>query len=338
MSLATVLVLLAALAVSSSLLVLVVFAVWWIDRFDREPIHLVALVFLWGASVAPAASVMSLAALENALRWDPASSGPGGLAAVSLAGPFAEELFKAIGVLLVVFLTSKFDNPTDGLVYGTAVGLGFAVSENVVYGIGTGVAVDTVPMVLLTVVGRTLLSAGIHAVCSAVFGGFLGCAILSRRKLVRFGAVAFGFATAVAIHGLWNFTLTVVGPFAADGSPRSWLIALPALYLLYGATLAAFLLWEHHILKTQLAEEVSLELAPEWVLDIIPYYRRRVRSDWWPSRNERTVLSRLLTRIAFRKHAVRHLPPDEAAIASLEVVQLRQRLRMILAPGPEDTE
>ena len=338
MSLATVFVLLAALVVSSALLGLVVFLVWWIDRFDREPIHLVAMVFLWGASVAPAASVMSITAVERAFQWDPAASGPGGLAAVSLVGPFAEELFKAVGVLLVLFLTSKFDNPTDGVVYGTAAGLGFAVSENVVYGIGTGMTLNSVPMVLLAVVGRTLLSAGVHAVCSAVFGGFLGFALLCRRKLTRIGSVVFGFATAVALHGLWNLTLTVVGPFAHDGSPRSWLIALPALYVLYVATLGAFLLWEHRILKTQLAEEVSLQLAPEWVLDVIPYYRRRIRSNWWPSRNERTVLSRLLTRIAFRKHAVRHLPPSEAAIASLEVAQLRQRLRVILAPNPEDAD
>ncbi len=170
-------------------------------------------------------------------------------------------------------------------------------------------------------------SEGFWDVQSSAAGNWsgLGRSHLASRQPSRF--TAFGIS-----HSRWS------DRSAADGSPRSWLIALPALYLLYGATLAAFLLWEHHILKTQLAEEVSLQLAPEWVLDIIPYYRRRVRSGWWPSRNERTVLSRLLTRIAFRKHAVRHLPPDEAAIASLEVVQLRQRLRMILAPGPEDTE
>jgi RsiW-degrading membrane proteinase PrsW (M82 family) len=335
-SLATVFVLLASLVVSSALLVLVVFSVWWIDRFDREPIHLVAMVFLWGAAVAPAASVMSLTVVENAFHWDPTASGTAGLAAVSLVGPFAEELFKAIGVLLVVFLTSKFDNPTDGVVYGTAVGLGFAVSENVVYGIGTGLTLNSVPMVLLAVVGRTLLSAGVHAVCSAAFGGFLGFALLCRSKSTRIGSVVFGLAIAVALHGLWNFTLTVVGPFAHDGSPRSWLIALPALYVAYVAILGAFLLWEHRILKAQLAEEVSLQLAPEWVLEVIPYYRRRIQSSWWPSRTERTVLSRLLTRIAFRKYAVSHLPPPEAAIASLEVAQLRQRLRAILAPDPDD--
>ncbi len=94
----------------------------------------------------------------------------------------------------------------------------------------------------------------------------------------------------------------------------------------------AFLHSEHRILKRQLGEEVALSMAPAWVVEVIPYYRRRVRGDWWPARNERTVISRLLTKIAFRKHALRHTPQDEAAIASLEVVRLRQRIRAILNP------
>jgi hypothetical protein len=91
-------------------------------------------------------------------------------------------------------------------------------------------------------------------------------------------------------------------------------------------------------LKRQLADEVALSMAPAWILDVIPFYRRRLRSDWWPLRNERTVISRLLTRIAFRKHALRHIPQDEAAIASLEVVRLRQRIRSILNPAPGDED
>jgi hypothetical protein len=107
---------------------------------------------------------------------------------------------------------------------------------------------------------------------------------------------------------------------------------VPIVYAAYLVVLAAFLRSEQRILKRQLAEEVALQLAPPWVVDVIPYYRRRVRGDWWPNRAERTVIARLLTRVAFRKQALRHLPRNEAAIASLEVVRLRQRLRAILSP------
>ncbi len=87
----------------------------------------------------------------------------------------------------------------------------------------------------------------------------------------------------------------------------------------YLGALFAFLRSEQRILSIELAEEVELEVVPKWVLDVIPSYRRRIRSEWWPSRRERTVLARLLTRLAFRKHAVKRLPDGESQLAGLEV-------------------
>jgi hypothetical protein len=75
-----------------------------------------------------------------------------------------------------------------------------------------------------------------------------------------------------------------------------------------------------------------LRLVPSWVPEVIPFYRRRVRSDWWPRRSERVVLSRLLTRLAFRKYQTSRLPAAEAAMASLEIVHLRTRVRRMLEP------
>jgi hypothetical protein len=237
-----------------------------------------------------------------------------------------------------VRFSSKFDNPTDGIVYGTAVGLGFAVTENVVYGLGGGMNLDGPRGILLLVGGRTVLSAGVHALCSATLGGFLGHAMLSRKSAVRAAWSAAGLAVAIALHTAWNVALDYAGIFSNDGSLRIWLVVVPVLYGCYVAVLAAFLRSEHGILKRQLAEEVDLGVVAPWVLDVIPYYRRRVRGNWWPSRRERTVIARLLTRVAFRKHALRHLPKEEAMIASLEVVQLRKRVREILGEVPDEID
>ena len=335
MSLAATLVLLAALTVSAAVLLIVVAGVWWFDRYDREPLHLVAMVFLWGASVSPLAAVFVVPPLERLLA-DFGNIQSMTWVGVGLLTPLIEEIAKAVGVLLVVILSSKFDNPTDGVVYGTAVGLGFAVTENVIYGISGGIHLYSVAGILILVGGRTLLSAGVHALSSSIFGGFLGHAVLSGRRLAKIAWTSTGLAIAVILHGSWNLGLTWLGPVGEEGSPRLWLSALPALYLVYVIVLALFLHSEQNILKRQLADEVELGVVPSWVLDIIPYYRRRVRANWWPSRSERTVIARLLTRVAFRKHALRHLPATEAAIASLEVVSLRQRLRDIL--DPEDPE
>ncbi len=331
MSLITVLVVLTALVVSAGLLLIVVALVWWFDRYDREPLHLVAVVFLWGASVAPTVSVMAVAALGRIFDGSvPAASL--GVIDISILAPFVEETAKAVGVLLVVLLTDKFDNPTDGVVYGTAVGLGFAVTENIVFALGAIAESSGTGGILMLVGGRTLLSAGVHALSSAVFGGLVGYAVWSPKRAARLGWSCAGLALAIALHSAWNTALLYVGPFSPDGTLRGWLAFLPSLYVVYVVILTAFLHSEHRILKRELAEEVELRLAPAWVIDVIPYYRRRVRSDWWPSRPERTVIARLLTRVAFRKHVIRRLPPDEATIASLELVMLRQRVREILGP------
>jgi len=240
-------------------------------------------------------------------------------------------------VVLVVLLTRDFDNPTDGFVYGTAVGLGFAVTENSIYGIGAGVGMGLADLLKL-MVGRTFFSAGLHGLAGATFGGFLGHAVLTHKPWQRGSWAAIGLGAAATLHGSWNATLLLVGPMTPGGGLRAWLVILPVLYAGYVLILAAFLQSEHRILKQQLDEEVALSLAPTWVAEVIPYYRRRLQSDWWPLREERTVISRLLTRIAFRKHALRHIPKDEAAIASLEVVRLRQRLRAILAPEPGEED
>jgi hypothetical protein len=250
------------------------------------------------------------------------------------SAPFVEEAAKAIGVLLIVIFTSEFDNPIDGVVYGTSVGLGFAVSENILYGVGTASAYpDDTARMLLVITGRTVMTAGVHAVCSATFGGFLGHAMLTGRLRQRAAWTVAGLSAAVLLHTGWNVALIFFGPVAENGSPRGWLLALPGLFLAYLAVIGGFLKSEHRILVQQLGEEVSLGLAPSWVLDVIPYYRRRVRTEWWPSRKERTVIARLLTRLAFRKQALRNLPANRSAVASLEIVRLRQRVREILGPA-----
>ena len=139
-----------------------------------------------------------------------------------------------------------------------------------------------------------------------------------------------GLIGAAAIHSGWNLMLLRLES-SVDPVPISWwFVAVPVLYALYLAALYIFLRSEQRILSVELAEEVEFNTVPEWVLEVIPYYRRRIRSKWWPVRRERTVLARLLTRLAFRKHAVKQLPEGESQLAGLEVVRLRQRIRGML--------
>jgi len=326
---------LTSLAVSSILLVGVLAAVWWFDRYDREPLHLVIIVFLWGAVAAPPLAI-SVEALVEAVTGLVGGGHVAGLVGTVGLGPAVEELLKAVGVLSVVAMSRQFDNPTDGIVYGTAVGLGFALTENVLYGL-SGMLGGMGGGVVQLVIGRTLFSAGVHALSSAAFGGLLGVAYLSRSWRCRVLWLLLGGLAAVALHTAWNALVVWLSIDGPSSAALPWLALVPALYALYVALFALLLAWERRVLRSELGEEVALGVLPGWVVDVMPHYWQRVGGRWWPSRAERTVIARLLTRLAFRKYALRRLPPDESALAGLEVVGLRHQIRAIFEP-PQDRD
>ncbi|MCD4750077.1 MAG: PrsW family intramembrane metalloprotease [Thermoanaerobaculales bacterium] len=322
----------AALLVASVLLFTVVLLVWWVDRYDREPLPLLFGVLFWGMVIAPGlvGFAASLEVFQEYLSvMNPALDSLGVFGAAAL-----EEGAKGLGILLVILFSRHFDNPTDGLVYGTAVGLGFAITENLFHGLGASILPQTV--MLKTIIGRTLYTAGVHALASSVFGAGLGLARLSGRAGARWLWSVTGFVLAVLLHGGWNQVVITLG-LGVSGGYHPWLILLP-LYLLYAGTFGLLLHAEHRILIRQLADEVRLGVLPGWTVTVIPYYRRRIRSGWWPSRPERAVISRLLTKLAFRKHALASAGTSGSSLDGLELVSLRKHIQSILRPvedGPD---
>ncbi len=309
-----------SLAVAAILLVVVVVLVWWIDRYDREPWPIVLLVFLWGMIVAPGLVIL-VGGLIQGIEFGFGFNFP---IAVGVA-PLIEELAKGAGILLVVVFSQHFDNPTDGLVYGTAVGLGFAVTENLLYGLWSAPELGQ-GQAMAVVFGRTLFTAGVHALASSLVGAGLGFGRTSGRRLSAVGWAVMGLVAAVVLHGGWNAAVVNLP------SEAGWLfptMILGPMYLIFGVSFGLMLWGEHRILIRQLSEEVELGVVPDWAAGVIPYYRRRVRSDWWPSRPERIVISRLLTRLAFRKHALA-ARGDSANIEGLEIVRLRATIQGIL--------
>ena len=78
--------------------------------------------------------------------------------------PFVEESTKGI-FLLILATSKKFDNVTDGLVYGGAIGLGFGMTENLLYFLSYG---KTLHELLSLVVIRSFSKAwGLGAFSSA---------------------------------------------------------------------------------------------------------------------------------------------------------------------------
>lgn len=112
--------------------------------------------------------------------------------------PVIEELLKAL-VLLWLITNPRFRYIVDGAVYGIAVGIGFAWSENIaIYLPGAGDAVLGVAL------SRTLSTSLMHATASGLVG--IGLGRLRRTTSARRNIVpVVGIVFAIVLHGGYNF-------------------------------------------------------------------------------------------------------------------------------------
>jgi hypothetical protein len=301
------------------LLSVAAFFILWLDRYGTEPVVRLGLVALWGLACP---LLLRLADPHLGLAGDPETlSGPGLLpAGVGLLA----QLMLAAALALVA--TSNFlEGPVDGAVYGTVAGLGLAVSENLI-AVGTaGPASWPVLPVFLTIV---------EAAAAAVVGAGIGIAKLAARPALRvpcaLAAVGCAGMLRWALLGLASWGCSLWG--SRNGPVDLALIVLAA-GVLCGVFLAA-LAFERRVLAAQLGEEVRLGVLAEWVASVLPSYLRRIRSEWWPERDERREIVRLLTALAYRKHHLRGLSDESAQLYGLEVGRLRQRARTLMALAP----
>ncbi|SNX68119.1 protease prsW family protein [Bacillus oleivorans] len=128
------------------------------DEFDSEPLHLVFRTFLFGALlVFPIMFVQYVFSVEQVMVSN--------LANAFLSSALLEEFFKWFILFQTIYLHSEFDEPYDGIVYGTSISLGFATLENILYLIGNGVEFA---------LGRALLPVSSHALFGVLMGYYLG--------------------------------------------------------------------------------------------------------------------------------------------------------------------
>ncbi|MEV0229749.1 PrsW family intramembrane metalloprotease [Nonomuraea sp. NPDC050786] len=199
-------------------------AVLSLDRLEPEPKLHLAFAFAWGAGVAIVLGVaLTLAGQELFSRAGLGAAVVDDVGKVLLA-PLVEEALKGSALLLLLRRRQEIDGLTDGIVYASMAGLGFAAVENVGYYLlaydadGAGGAVQLFVM-------RGLIDPLGHPIYTSLIG--LGVAYaLTRRTPARFAAVPLGYVGAVSLHGLWNG--------AATTSSLAW---LGAAYLVIMAVL-----------------------------------------------------------------------------------------------------
>lgn len=177
--------------------------VLFLDRYEPEPLRIVALTFLWGATIATFAAVVLNTAGEVIVS-EQLGTGAAEIYGYSISAPVVEESAKGLVLFgLFWFFRSEFNGVVDGVVYAGLVGLGFAMTENVLY-YGRGAAEEGVVGAVGTFVARGLLSPFAHPIFTAMTGIGLGLAAVSRSRGVRAVAPLVGLVAAIVLHSIWN--------------------------------------------------------------------------------------------------------------------------------------
>jgi len=312
--------------------VLYLAVIWWLDRYEREPIWLVALVFLWGA-----VGGIFFGAVISMIFTVPVNIVMGAHAA-QVAGavfiaPVIEEITKGVIILMIVW-NRNFDNATDGFVYGAASGLGFAMVENFLYfslGALSGDPAQWFGVVFL----RTLFTAPMHALASSCFGAMVGYAKFQRSAVAWVLYPIVGLGLAMTIHFLWNL-------FAiASEEYQSGLPFLISILVITGEFFLIFLVFqlsilsESRLIRRELEGEVSGGLIPAHHLDFVPYYFKRFKTGWLPPHVKKNKYIEAATELAFRLYQLSRCGPKRRKFYEGEVQKLRTKVRNMLAgPAP----
>jgi RsiW-degrading membrane proteinase PrsW (M82 family) len=163
------------------------------DRLEPEPKRYVAMTFVYGAVVSIGIAIF----LEKILQEIFQDIIPPVLA-ISLFSAIVEEPSKALAIRFP-YDAGQMDGVMDGVVYGVAAGLGFAATENFLYGIGFGVEV-TLFRVLLIPIG--------HGAWTSITG--VGYGLKSEGKV---SSVVPFLLIAIVFHFSWNYLVIISSEF-----------------------------------------------------------------------------------------------------------------------------
>lgn len=262
--------------------------IWRFDRYDREPLKLVVINYLWGALGAIILALIGSIILTTLLSLHIKDPDYISIAGAILIAPVVEEITKG-SFLLITVTNKKFDNITDGIVYGGAIGLGFGMTENFFYFVTYG---QNLSDLLILIIIRSLFSGVMHCVSTATFGVFLGMAKFKSSNKNLLYAIT-GLLIAMLIHSIWNSAVsfkstTYLGFLFMIGSIMIFIFA-------YSVSIKK----EKKIIFDELREESETGLIPESHLVILSSAGRD-RKGWLDEKIRKTYI-KAATTLAFRK-------------------------------------
>ena len=234
-----------------------------LDRYEIEPARALLACVAWGAIGAVLLSLIGGYLFQIALV-DTFGFELTALASVVLGAPLVEETAKGIAVLVFLILARhEFDNTLDGLVYGAFVGVGFAMTENVLY-FGQTYLEGGIGDLGELFVARAVLGGFGHPAYTAVTGAAIGWA-RSRygQGLARVAVPVLGWTIAVVLHAAWNGGLVFIEVRRGDEIGLLQAVAVQAAVVLAPAVLVLYAVarlsarHELQILRDRLRDEVT---------------------------------------------------------------------------------
>jgi RsiW-degrading membrane proteinase PrsW (M82 family) len=290
-------------------------AVYWYDRYEKEPVILLMTAFLWGAIP----SVILAIGVDLFFNLPPELFSPRALEAIQLGvfSPFIEEALKGV---VIVFLARKyqeeFNGVMDGIIYGAITGLGFAMTSNLI-GYTTSFLYRGFESLGTLIFVEGFLSGLNHAMYSAILGGGIGYVTTTNRLKYKSFILIATYLTAVFVNGVHSLLRSNILNQPTLGFILNWIGISTIVYVMTS------LLYRQRItLEKFLAEEL-----PQKKINILlnskqrKAYLKAAKSTQGRKAKKRSVKQfELLAELAFaKKEAIKNFESEhERRIKSLK--------------------
>jgi RsiW-degrading membrane proteinase PrsW (M82 family) len=303
--------------------VLYVGALYWADRYEKEPKAMLAATFLWGAIPALLVAV----AVRLFFKIPVELLGPEAIEAVraGLVAPLVEEALKgAVVIFIAVRYRLEFDNVLDGIIYGAMVGFGFAMTGNTLSYLGAFL-LRGFDGLSSTIFIEGVLYGLNHALYTALFGAGLGYARLARQRWQRWAVPLAAFVLAVVSHALHNLAVRNAIGLNPLTVAATWVGVV---------VIVVVIVWSLRRQRQWLATELVGEV-PDEVYRTLTVRGGRGRAQWQALRRGRLSGWRQVRRVhqqcaelATKKMQHRRRP-DELRLLE-EIGRLRQELKALV--------
>lgn len=284
--------------------------IWRLDKYEREPFWVVIKHFIWGALGAVFLGIIFSYSLNSTFKLIVTNESLSVFISSIIVAPFVEEIVKGV-YLLRSYSKNYFDNLTDGLVYGGAIGLGFGMTENLLYFITYDY---TFSQWISVVIVRSIFSAVMHCIATATVGAFLSKAKFNL-SASKYSFFFLGLSIAMLFHAAWNFSLSF---------EFTYLLGIAFMLFLIIVFLIIFnfsIIGEKKIISQELEDEIYI-LKPKRLNELLEQNIFRVSDN----RLLKKQYANFKTKLAFRKFQARNSEGTQKEFYLSEINLYREKI------------